>query len=61
MGDIDPLFLRILKQVQQRFKEVIPETVKVDTEFSVHRLLRRGATAEKETSQKVSLKPTTGE
>mmetsp|Transcript_11545 Transcript_11545/g.17744 ORF Transcript_11545/g.17744 Transcript_11545/m.17744 type:complete len:185 (+) Transcript_11545:1204-1758(+) len=46
MGDIEPMFMRILNRVQQRFKEVIPEEVSVDSEYSVYRSLRRGATAE---------------
>lgn len=47
MGDIEPLFHRILCRVQQRFKNVIPEEVNVESEFSIiYRSLRRGATAE---------------
>jgi hypothetical protein len=45
MGDLDPSFLGILKRVQSRWPSVIPDTVKVEDEYSVFRSLRRGATS----------------
>jgi hypothetical protein len=45
MGDLDPLFLGILKRVQGRWPSVIPDTVNVEEEYIVFRSLRRGATS----------------
>jgi len=46
MGDMEPKFHRILKRVQGRCKDLIPEEVDVESEYSIYRSLRRGATAE---------------
>ena len=46
MGDLEPLFVEILKKVQNRYPSVIPDSVNIAEEYSVSRSLRRGVTAE---------------
>lgn len=46
MGDLEPMFHKVLSRVQARYSKVIPEDVDVNSEYSVFRSLRRGATAE---------------
>ena len=45
VGDIDILFLQLWNRVQERNPKLLPETVKVNEEFSISRSARRGATA----------------
>jgi hypothetical protein len=51
VGDLDLLFHDILRQVQARYPDIIPPTVKVEDEYSVRRSLRRGATSEAQNVQ----------
>lgn len=51
VGDVQPLFHGILKRVQIRCKEMTPEEVDIESECSVCRSLRRGATAEAQSSK----------
>ena len=46
VGDLDMMFRDILKRIQRRWPNVIPESVKVDEDFSMSRSPRRGSTAE---------------
>ena len=46
MGDVEVLFLDILKDVQGKFPSIIADTVDIAGEYSVSRSLRRGVTAE---------------
>ncbi len=46
MGDVEVLFLDILKYVQRRFPNIIADKVDIAGEYSVSRSLRRGVTAE---------------
>lgn len=51
MGDLEPLFHKILNRVKGRYPRVIPEEVNVESEYSVFRSLRRGATAEAQNAE----------
>lgn len=44
--DLDVLFRDLMKQVQARRPDLLPETVDVDTEVSIRRSLRRAFTAQ---------------
>jgi len=44
VGDLDPPFHNLLKPVQERFPNVIHESVNVEDEYSLRRSGRRGST-----------------
>ena len=46
VGDMDFYFHSVLKVVQWRHPSIVSESVNVEEDFSVSRLLRQGATAE---------------
>ena len=46
VGDLDIMFRDVLKRIQQKWPNVIPESVKVEEEYSMSRSPRRGSTAE---------------
>lgn len=45
-ADLDPVFHGLLERVQKRWPSVIAESVKVESEYSMFRSCRRGATSE---------------
>ena len=51
IGDLDLLLHDILRQVQARYPEIIPASVKVEDEYSARRSLRRGSTSEAQNVQ----------
>ena len=44
VGDLDHLFHSLWKRIQHKRPDIIPESIKVEEEFSTRRSLRRGAT-----------------
>lgn len=46
VAELDIPFHAVLLEVQRRFESIIPDSVKVEEEYSVNRSLRRGATSE---------------
>jgi hypothetical protein len=46
MGNLDPRFHGILGRVQDRWPQVLPQSVKVQDKCSIRRSLRRGSTTE---------------
>ncbi|KAL7568335.1 hypothetical protein ACA910_018467 [Epithemia clementina (nom. ined.)] len=46
VGQLDSLFIDVLKRLQHRRPELLATEIKIDDEFSVRRSLRRGATTE---------------
>lgn len=51
VGDLDVLYISILKRVQRKWPNVIPDSIEVAKECSALRSMRRGATAEAQNSQ----------
>ena len=45
VSELDVYFISVLLEVQRKFPNAIPDSVKVEDEYSVFRLLRRGATS----------------
>ena len=46
MSELDVHFISLLLEVQRKFPNAIPDSVKVKEDYSVFRSLRRGATSE---------------